>query len=229
MSSVRSAILLGAVVPDLREAADQLAADLRQLLSLRAEMERERDRLRADATILAEERTRVQLLVEERKKDHARSVAALADEETRAETLAEQATSLKDLISRMEKEIAASAKAKAEAEAAAEKNRELADAERNRRRPTSLGNADRLAPAVSFADAKGLLPLPSSGQIVRNFGVDDGLGGQDPRHFDGDPAGRTGFGSGRWLGGLCRPVPQLRTTLDHQRRRRISCAVGGYG
>ena len=31
---------------------------------------------------------------------------------------------------------------------------------------------------MSFADAKGLLPLPSSGQIVRNFGVDDGLGGQ---------------------------------------------------
>ncbi len=178
LSSVRSAILLGAVVPDLREAADRLAADLRQLLSLRVEMERERDRLRADATVLAEERARVQLLVEERKKDHARSVAALADEEKRSEALAQQATSLKDLISRMEKEIEASARAKAEAEAAAEKNRELAETERNRRRPTSLGNADRLAPAVSFADAKGLLPLPASGQVVRNFGADDGLGGQ---------------------------------------------------
>ncbi|HET7716250.1 MAG TPA: peptidoglycan DD-metalloendopeptidase family protein [Bauldia sp.] len=178
LSSVRSAILLGAVVPDLREAADQLAADLRQLLSLRAEMERERDRLRADATVLAEERTRVQLLVEQRKNEYTRSVAALADEEERAEALAEQATSLKDLISRMEMEIEAAAKAKAEAEAAAEKNRERAEAERNRRPPTSLGNADRLAPAVSFADAKGLLPLPASGRIVRDFGADDGLGGQ---------------------------------------------------
>jgi septal ring factor EnvC (AmiA/AmiB activator) len=177
LSSVRSAILLGAVVPDLREAADQLAADLRQLQSLRAEMERERDRLRADASALLEERTRMQLLVEQRKKDRDRSVAALEDEERRAVALAQQATSLKDLIARMEDEIEAAAKAKAEAEAAAARNRELAEADRDRRRPKSLGNADRLAPAVSFADAKGLLPLPASGTIVRNFGADDGIGG----------------------------------------------------
>ena len=72
LASVRSAILLGAVVPDLREAADQLASDLRQLLSLRAEMERERDRLRADVTVLAEERARVQLLVEDGRRISAR-------------------------------------------------------------------------------------------------------------------------------------------------------------
>jgi septal ring factor EnvC (AmiA/AmiB activator) len=178
LSSVRSAILLGAVVPDLREAADQLAADLRQLQSLRVEMERERDRLRADATALLEERTRVQLLVEQRRNDRALSVAALEDEEKRAVALAGQATSLKDLIARMELEIEAAAKAKAEAEAAAAKNRELAAADRDRRRPKSLGNADRLAPAVSFADAKGLLPLPASGEIVRDFGADDDLGGK---------------------------------------------------
>jgi len=177
LSSVRSAILLGAVVPDLREAADQLAADLRQLQSLRVEMERERDRLRADASALLEERTRMQLLVEQRKKDRDRSVAALEDEERRAVALAQQATSLKDLIARMEDEIEAAAKAKAEAEAAAARNRELAEADRDRRRPKSLGNADRLAPAVSFADAKGLLPLPASGTIVRNYGADDGIGG----------------------------------------------------
>ncbi len=98
LSSVRSAILLGAVVPDLREAADQLAADLHQLQSLRAEMERERDRLRADASALLEEQTRMQLLVEQRRNDRARSVAALEDEERRAVALAQQATSLKDLI-----------------------------------------------------------------------------------------------------------------------------------
>jgi len=178
LSSVRSAILLGAVVPDLREAADQLAADLQQLQALRVEMERERDRLRADATALLEERTRVQLLVEQRRSERVRSVAALEDEEKRAVGLAEQATSLKDLIARMEVEIEAAAKAKAEAEAAAAKNRELAAADRDRRKPKSLGNADRLAPAVSFADAKGLLPLPASGQIVRNFDVDDGIGGK---------------------------------------------------
>jgi septal ring factor EnvC (AmiA/AmiB activator) len=120
----------------------------------------------------------VQLLVERRKEEHAHSVAALADEENKARALAEQATSLKELIATMEREIEAAAKAKAEAEEAARKNRELAEADRDRRRPKSLGNADRLAPSVSFADAKGLLPLPASGKIVRDFGADDGLGGQ---------------------------------------------------
>jgi septal ring factor EnvC (AmiA/AmiB activator) len=178
LASVRSAILLGAVVPDLRKAADRLASDLRQLVSLRKEMLRERDRMRNDANRLAEERTRLQLLIEERRKDQERSLVALAEEEGRAEALAAQATSLKELIARMEVEIAAAAKAKAEAEAAAEKNRERAESRGNRRPPTSLGKDDRLAPAVSFAEAKGLLPLPAAGQIVRRFGEDDGLGGR---------------------------------------------------
>jgi septal ring factor EnvC (AmiA/AmiB activator) len=179
LSSVRSAILLGAVVPDLREAANQLAADLGALESLRAEIEGERDRLRSDATALAEERARVQLLVAERQRERERSVAALESEEQRAAELAEQATSLKDLIARMEDEIDAAAQAKAEAEAAAARNRERAEAEgEDRAPPRSLGNADRMAPAVAFAEAKGLLPLPATGRVVKNFGADDGVGGK---------------------------------------------------
>jgi septal ring factor EnvC (AmiA/AmiB activator) len=179
LSSVRSAILLGAVVPDLRDAANQIAADLQQLESLRAEIVAERDRLRADATSLAEERARVQLLVEQRRRDRARSYAALEDEERRASQLAEQSTSLKDLISGMEREIEAAAQAKAAAEAAAERNRQRAEAEgEDRAPPRSLGDADRMAPAVSFIDARGLLPLPATGAIVRGFGETDEVGGK---------------------------------------------------
>lgn len=179
LSSVRSAILLGAVVPDLRQAANELAADLQQLESLRAEIVAERDRLKADAMALAEERARIQLLVEQRRKDRDRSLAALEDEERRAEQLAAEATSLKDLIAGMEREIEAAADAKAEAEAAADRNRQRAEAEgADRPPPRSLGDADRMAPAVSFADAKGLLPLPASGRIVRDFGDADDVGGK---------------------------------------------------
>ncbi len=176
LASVRSAILLGAVVPDLRRAADKLASDLRQLVSLKDEIAREHDRMVADATSLAEERARTQLLVEARRKQYDASLTALSDEEKRSTALAAQADNLKDLISGMEADIAASAKAKAEAEAAAKKNREAAQT--TRRKPTSLGKADRLAPAVSFADAQGLLPLPVSGKQVRSFGDSDGLGGK---------------------------------------------------
>jgi murein hydrolase activator len=176
LASVRSAILLGAVVPDLRSAAEKLASDLNQLLSLKNEAAKERDRLRSDATKLAEERARTEMLIARRQDQRDASTAELADEQRHAAQLADQATSLKDLIAKMEKEVAAAVKAKAEAEAAAAKHREAAAAARNRAPPTSLGEADRLEPAVAFADAKGLLPLPASGHKIKAFGDDDGFG-----------------------------------------------------
>src|SRR5262249_20325654 len=126
-----------------------------------------------DLTALAEEKTRVQLLMDEKRDRRAASIQALADEQRKAAALAEQATSLKDLIARIEKEITAAARASAAAEKAAEANRQAA---LKGRRPTSLGSADRLAPAIAFADAKGLLPKPVNGTIARRFGDDDGLG-----------------------------------------------------
>jgi septal ring factor EnvC (AmiA/AmiB activator) len=173
LAAVRSAMLLGAVVPDLRAAADKVSSDLRQLTTLKTEMASERDRMRADVTQLAEEKTRVQLLIGEKRDRRAASVEALAEEQRKSAALADQATSLKDLIARMEKEIAAAARASAAAEKAAEDNRQAALSGHH---PTSLGSADRLAPAIAFGDAKGLLPKPVNGTIVRRFGDDDGLG-----------------------------------------------------
>lgn len=172
LSSIRSAILLGAVVPDLRVAADELAADLERLVTVRQAMEKERDELRENASALAEGRERIALLIEERQRQRTASAEALAAEEARAETLAGQATSLKELIARLEAENAAAAAAAAEAERAAAVA--LAEPETN---PSSLGESSRLAPAVAFARAKGLLPLPASGSITRNYGDPDGLGG----------------------------------------------------
>lgn len=172
LSSVRSAILLGAVVPDLRGAADKLTMDLKQLIALRAEIGRERDRLRSDTTALAEDLTRIQLLIEEKRNRRTASAEALVDEEQRATVLAEQATSLRDLITLMEKEIAAASRASAEAEKAATANRRSLGDDR----PTTLGDADRLTPAVAFSDARGLLPLPVNGQRITNFGEKDSLG-----------------------------------------------------
>ena len=173
LASVRSAILLGAVVPDLQTAAEQVAADLHALVALRVEQERERDRLRTDTTALLEGRTRISLLLEQKRSARAASAEALANEEKRAAALAAQATSLRDLIARLESEEPAAAAASAEAEKAAAVARENSGGKPAK----SLGKADRMAPAVAFVDAKGLLPMPASGRIIRNFGDDDGLGG----------------------------------------------------
>jgi murein hydrolase activator len=172
LASVRSAILLGAVVPSLRGAAERLTVDLRQLIALRAEIRRERDRLEADATALAEDRIRIRLLMEEKRQQRSASAEALEEEKNRSEALADQATSLRDLIALMEKEIAASARAKLEAEKATIANERAPDG----KRPTSLGSAGRLAPAVAFSDARGLLPQPVNGRQIKGFGDPDELG-----------------------------------------------------
>ncbi len=174
LSSVRSALLLGAVVPDLRAVAHEVANDLDQLVSLRTQQERERDRLRVDATALAEGHTRIELLLAEKRRKRIASVEALASEERRATALAEQATSLRDLIARIQSENATAAVASAQAERAAAR----ALSERSGRPATSLGDAGRLAPAVAFADAKALLPMPANGRMTIAFGEDDGLGGK---------------------------------------------------
>lgn len=174
LASIRSAILLGAVVPDLRVAANALAGDLRSLVAVRQEKERERDRLRENVTALAEGRARIALIIEERQKQRDASLDALANEEKRAAVLAGQATSLRDLIARMESENATAAAAAAEAEKAAA----LALTESGDRPAKSLGDASRLTPKVAFGNAKGLLPLPANGTQIRAFGETDGLGGK---------------------------------------------------
>jgi septal ring factor EnvC (AmiA/AmiB activator) len=174
LASVRSAILLGAVVPDLKAAAEKLAGDLLSLVSLRKEQERERERLRTDMTALLEGRTRISLLLDQKRASREASAEALANEEKRAAALADQATSLRDLIARLERENSTAAAASAEAEKAAT----VARNQSGGRPARSLGKVDRLAPAVAFGDAKGLLPMPVSGQVIRGFGDKDGLGGR---------------------------------------------------
>ena len=174
LAAVHSAILLGAVVPDLQAAAEAVATDLHSLVALRKEQERERDRLRADTTALLEGRTRISLLLEQKRAARAASLEALSNEEKRAAALADQATSLRDLIARLEREEPAAAAASAEAEKAAAIARENSGG----RPAKSLGKVDRLAPSVAFVDAKGLLPIPASGRIIHTFGDNDGLGGR---------------------------------------------------
>ncbi|HVZ13725.1 MAG TPA: peptidoglycan DD-metalloendopeptidase family protein [Bauldia sp.] len=174
LASIRSAILLGAVVPDLRSAADQVASDLAALVTVRQQKEQDRDQLRANAQALAEGHAKIAMLIEERQKQRDVSAGQLQAEQARAATLADQATSLKDLIARMEQENATAAAAAA---AAAKATAEAAQAPPGKP-PQSLGDADRLTPKVAFADAKGLLPMPVNGSQIKAFGDDDGIGGK---------------------------------------------------
>jgi septal ring factor EnvC (AmiA/AmiB activator) len=205
LRAIRSAILLGAVLPELRGEADKVVADLERFAALRRTVESEVERQRAHLTTLSENRARLQLLVEEKRRSQSLSEAELARTRSRAEQLARDARSLRDLITRMEQEIASARRAADEAaraeaqrqEAArqAEEQRQLdavrREAQPERRTVAAVPNAARLAPAIAFDRTQGLLPLPASGEAVRSFGDDDGMGGTHRGLSIGTRAGAT--------------------------------------
>ncbi|MBN4669398.1 hypothetical protein HUS74_27905, partial [Pandoraea nosoerga] len=79
LQSLRTAMLLGAVVPELRVRAEKLAADLGELVALRKTISTERDALAADRDKLREDQTRLAALVDERQRQQS---AAEKDMET---------------------------------------------------------------------------------------------------------------------------------------------------
>ncbi len=171
LDAIRAANLLGHAMPALRDEAAALSADLRRLAALTDAREAEHGRLVARLTELSEERTRVELLVEEKRRSLRASEAELAETRSKAETLAAEASSMQDLIARMETEIAATRTA-AEQAAAAQVER-TAELER-----LALENTARLQPAMPFTAARGLLPRPTSGVVTTDWGDEDGFGGR---------------------------------------------------
>jgi septal ring factor EnvC (AmiA/AmiB activator) len=175
LQSVRTAILLGAVLPEMRRKAETIATELGEFVRIRDGVAAERSKLSRDLTALSDERQRMALLVEERKKQQNETEKALESEKQHAVALAREADNLKDLIATLEKGLDSAARAARAAARAAESAKTPAG------RPdlAALKDAGRLAPAIAFASAKGLLPIPVTGVKVREFGGADGLGGTE--------------------------------------------------
>ncbi|MDD7909821.1 peptidoglycan DD-metalloendopeptidase family protein [Pseudovibrio exalbescens] len=171
LAAVRSAILLNAVMPDVRIEAEALASDLAELTRLRSSIQEEYDRIRAGATKLAEEQHKVELLLAEKQQQRTQSAQMLDAERKRAEELAAKATSLKQLLANLENEVSSARNA---AEAARRSDRQHAEGRRGYADPFS--DPGRLSPQIPFADAKGFLPRPVSGTLLQDYGVADGFG-----------------------------------------------------
>lgn len=173
LSSVRSAILLGAVVPELRSETEILITDLAELSRVVASIEAERDRLAAAVTEQVAEKEKLALLLAEKQRLRAESEGRLAEEAARASELAAAAGSLRELIDSLENEIT-SLRAAREAAAAAERERAEREAELA---ALPVPEANRLSGSSPFVDRKGMVDLPVSGLTAYRFGEGDGNGG----------------------------------------------------
>ncbi len=173
LEAVRASIMLGAVLPELRVEAEILATDLTELVRLKEAITADRTTLNGELTALNREQERVAALMEARQGRIAEVERDAGAERHKAEELARQAGTLKELIDRMEAEIAGAQRASEEARKAAE-----AQERQTREKFAQLAFRDpaRLAPKIPFAEARGLLPRPVSGETTLEFGATDGYG-----------------------------------------------------
>ena len=171
LQSLRTAMLLGAVVPEMRERAERLIGDLGNLVSIKKETGEQKERLIADRDGLTTDQRRLAALIDERQRNQSDAEKDMEAERRRAADLSRQADNLRDLIAKMEQDLKSAAKAAAAAK--------LADTVKPPagKNIAALKDPGRLSPAIAFASAKGLLPMPVNGPRIRTFGGSDGTGG----------------------------------------------------
>ncbi|WP_137388432.1 murein hydrolase activator EnvC family protein [Rhodoligotrophos defluvii] len=158
LQAVRSAMVMGEVVAQLKSQADALSADLANLTELRRRMLREGEVLEANMTGLEQERAEIAALHRQKQALVEATSEQLGEERKRAEAAAAKAASLKDLLRKLETDRLAAAEARRQAEA-----RRL---------------AAQMTPQIPFTRAKGKVNFPAQGAVVRHYGDDNGFGGR---------------------------------------------------
>ena len=186
--AVRAATVMSSLIPQLKSEIEAARRDLDALAKTRESIRRERDELAEKGKALAADKARLAALIEARQQSLALAQDALGSQHERAAELAKRATSLKDLIARLDSEEAARKAAAAEAHAAS-----VAVATEIEARAQAARGADpaRLKPEIAFADARGQVPLPAAGAILKTFGSPDDRGGTERGLSLATPAGAT--------------------------------------
>ena len=171
LGSARGAMLIATILPQLREQADTVAADLQALTDIKLAAMAEEETLKANHEVLEEEQLRIATLIAARRAGITQMSAELEAEQAEAVALAERASTLRELIGALSQRAAAGATA-----APATTDPDLPQLSPE---AIELAFADpaRTQPAVPFPLAHGYLVPPANGVTVVDFGANDGRGG----------------------------------------------------
>jgi septal ring factor EnvC (AmiA/AmiB activator) len=175
VDTVRTARLLGDVVPPIEAKAKAVAHDLDQLKALKTQVAAERTALAAATQRLAGNHAQLQRLVAQRTALYQQTEAGRAAAAAAVETLGRQAANLRELMQRLDEQRAQAAKAAdAKAKAAeAEHRQETASLDAR----VTEGLSAHLRP---LGRPDGQMLLPARGRILLNYG----------QSADGGPAQR---------------------------------------
>ena len=174
LGSARSAILIAAIVPQLRAKADSVTADLTELTAIKTAALAEEATLRANHAVLEEEQLRIATLIAARKQGIGVRTAQLEAEEQQAVDLAARASTLKELVDSLSAQVTSVSTAAAAADATIDPDLPVMSAQDIQ---LALADSARTQPAVPFGVARGYLAMPANGVNVLNYGASDGFGG----------------------------------------------------
>jgi septal ring factor EnvC (AmiA/AmiB activator) len=177
VDTVRSAILLRSAVPEIEKSAKILRNDLNNLARLRAAVSSQYARIAVVARNLDNKHKELNSLFLRKKIIKSKFEQQSIKTSQRAKELAEKATDLRELLSKLEED---------------RKQQEAKIKERNlalrKKRLKKLGKkvaksikkmAKRKASISSFVKAKGTLPFPAVGNIIKKYGQKTKSGGHE--------------------------------------------------
>jgi murein hydrolase activator len=174
IESVRTAMSLGAVLPEMRGETEKLLAELAELAQVKKEKSAERGHLAIRLAELAETQKGMTALIEERQRRQAEIDQAIGTERQKVLALSRQADNLKDLIGKLEQGLDNAGRSAKPPGRPGDDAKSAAD---TRAGFAASRDPARLGPAIAFVSAKGKLSLPVTGVRVRDFGAADGMGG----------------------------------------------------
>jgi len=161
LAAIRGAMVLGSIVPALERETAQLNREIARLAEVRAAKRAERDDLAQNNARLNEARSELVGLLARKQALIAGTRTRHAAERARVQALADKAKSLNELLVSLAEQRRLSLLKEHQAKQDAEDKRQ------------ELLNK----PHVAFAASRGHLDYPAQGQILREFGADDGYGG----------------------------------------------------
>jgi septal ring factor EnvC (AmiA/AmiB activator) len=215
IEQMRGAMMLGAAVPRLQAEAQALSAAISDLKRLKAQIAGKRLEMAQKQTTLDAERQRIAQMIRQKAALEGETREAKAQSQKKLDQLSAQASDLKDLILRLERErqerleqerkraeearlkaereVAARAQAQAEKAQAAKAEADRLEAEKASQEAATAPSPGQtqVAAAIAPPRPKGADPLaprgpgrkleqgrmlaPAAGQIIKQFGDDDGF------------------------------------------------------
>jgi len=190
LAVVRSAMLLADVFPELKYQADNLSRELEGLVALESGIREQRDQEKREADSLADERGHLDRLLAEKKTNLVQGEADLVQTKQALTDLAAEATTLNELVERLDARIAKVEIAQYAGEIAAERALRERHEQLVMARPANenvvelkpestkvaFASPSRMKPLTPFDAAKGTLRLPTQGKHLKRFGDADATG-----------------------------------------------------